>query len=48
VVPREGEFEAHSRQEGAQRWAVAPLMEELEDRARAQGLWNLWLRYARV
>ena len=41
VYPNEGEFERQI--EAGERWRPAPLMEELKARARAEGLWNLFL-----
>src|ERR1044071_2440336 len=41
VYPNEGEF--HRQLETGARWQPAPLMEELKARARAEGLWNLFL-----
>ncbi|MET0649062.1 MAG: acyl-CoA dehydrogenase family protein, partial [Pyrinomonadaceae bacterium] len=41
VYPNEKEF--HEQIEAGGRWRPAPLMEELKARARAEGLWNLFL-----
>ncbi|MBV9929237.1 MAG: acyl-CoA dehydrogenase family protein [Acidobacteria bacterium] len=41
VYPNEGEFERQV--EAGERWRPVPLMEELKARARAEGLWNLFL-----
>jgi acyl-CoA dehydrogenase len=41
VLPAEAVLSAHAQ--GDARWSVHPLMEELKARARAEGLWNLWL-----
>jgi len=41
VYASEEVFEAHAM--GPDRWTVHPLMEQLKDKAKAQGLWNLWL-----
>jgi acyl-CoA dehydrogenase len=41
VYPNEGKF--HEQVETGGRWQPAPLMEELKARARAEGLWNLFL-----
>ena len=41
VYPNEGKF--HEQLEAGERWQPAPLMEELKARARAEGLWNLFL-----
>jgi hypothetical protein len=37
----EAELNAHSM--GERRWTVCPLQEELKERAKAEGLWNLWI-----
>ncbi|MEO3755807.1 acyl-CoA dehydrogenase family protein [Streptomyces sp. B6B3] len=42
ILPREREYLGALRAQ-ADRWAVPPLIEELKDRARQQGLWNLFL-----
>ena len=41
VYPNEGKFQEQI--ETGERWQPAPLMEELQARARAEGLWNLFL-----
>src|SRR5215204_5523453 len=41
VYPNEKRF--HEQIETGERWQPAPLMEELKARARAEGLWNLFL-----
>src|SRR5215213_11540139 len=41
VYPNEGEF--HRQVEAGERWQPVALMEELKARARAEGLWNLFL-----
>jgi len=41
VYPAEDVFEAHAV--GPDRWTVHPLMEQLKAKAKAAGLWNLWL-----
>jgi len=41
VQPAEATFVAHAASD--ERWSIHPLMEELKTRARAAGLWNLWL-----
>ena len=41
VYPSEGEF--HARAGRGDRWRPAPLLEELKAKARAEGLWNLFL-----
>jgi acyl-CoA dehydrogenase len=40
VYPNEHQWEAHVR--GERRWEPVPVIEELKDKARAAGLWNLW------
>jgi acyl-CoA dehydrogenase len=40
VHPREHEWHAHVQ--SARRWEPVPLIEELKDKAKAAGLWNLW------
>ena len=42
VYPAEAEYDAF-RFDPANRWVAPPLMEELKARARAEGLWNLFL-----
>ncbi len=41
VYPNEGRFLEHDR--GPDRWTPSPLLEELKAKARAEGLWNLFL-----
>ncbi|HEV2705763.1 MAG TPA: acyl-CoA dehydrogenase family protein [Pyrinomonadaceae bacterium] len=41
VYPNEREF--HEQIEQGERWQAVPLLEELKARARAEGLWNLFL-----
>ncbi len=41
VYPNERVF--HEQVARGDRWEPAPIVEELKDRARADGLWNLWL-----
>jgi acyl-CoA dehydrogenase len=41
IYPNERQFYRESEQHGP--WRVAPILEELKDKARAQGLWNLFL-----
>lgn len=41
VLPAEAALTAHAH--GEARWTIHPLAEELKARARAAGLWNLWL-----
>lgn len=43
VYPAEESYHAHLEQEGAQRWQVPPIIEELKARAYSDGLWNLFL-----
>jgi acyl-CoA dehydrogenase len=42
VFPGEAEYHAHIGQPG-QRWTIPPVMEAMKARARAAGLWNLFL-----
>jgi acyl-CoA dehydrogenase len=42
VEPAEAEYFAHIAQTG-QRWTIPPVMEKLKAKARAAGLWNLFL-----
>jgi acyl-CoA dehydrogenase len=42
VLPGEAEYHAHVGQPG-QRWTIPPVMEAMKARARAAGLWNLFL-----
>jgi acyl-CoA dehydrogenase len=42
VEPAEAEYFAHVAQPG-QRWTIPPIMESLKKKARAAGLWNLFL-----
>ena len=42
VLPAEAEFDAHLEQPG-QRWTIPPVMEEMKRKAKAAGLWNLFL-----
>ena len=41
VYDAEEVFEKHATTNA--RWSVHPLMEELKKKAKAKGLWNLWL-----
>ncbi len=41
IYPNERAFREHVG--GADRWQPAPVVEELKARARAEGLWNLFL-----
>ena len=42
ILPAEAVFETQLRTQ-ATRWAVPPIVEELKAKAKAQGLWNLFL-----
>jgi acyl-CoA dehydrogenase len=42
VVPGEAEYHAHTALPG-QRWTIPPVMEAMKAKARASGLWNLFL-----
>lgn len=42
VYPNEKTYEEQLNQAGS-RWSIPPIMEELKDKARAEGLWNLFL-----
>src|SRR5689334_2549243 len=41
VRPRTGDYDAQQRE--GERWKVLPVVEELKEKARAQGLWNLFM-----
>src|SRR4029079_7806166 len=41
VRPRDGEY--HVQQREGDRWKVIPVIEELKEKARAEGLWNLFM-----
>jgi acyl-CoA dehydrogenase len=41
VFPAESILDAHAS--GSDRWTIHPLMEELKEKAKHAGLWNLWL-----
>jgi acyl-CoA dehydrogenase len=41
VYPAEPAYRAHV-EAASDRWTIPPVMEALKDRARAEGLWNLW------
>jgi len=43
IVPAIPQYQAQTRKEGAERWQVIPIVEELKARAYAEGLWNLFL-----
>ncbi|MBO0589116.1 acyl-CoA dehydrogenase family protein [Sporosarcina sp. E16_8] len=42
IYPNEGLFE-NQLNEGESRWTVPPIIEQLKEKAKAQGLWNLFL-----
>src|SRR5512134_3870504 len=41
IYPNEGQYYAHTR--SSERWKPVPIIEELKPKARAAGLWNLFL-----
>ena len=41
VLPNEHVLEAHSVSD--KKWTIHPLVEEMKAKAKAQGLWNLWI-----
>ena len=41
VRPRAADYDAQQRE--GERWKVLPVVEELKDKARAEGLWNLFM-----
>src|SRR3954463_3116611 len=41
VRPRDGDY--HAQQREGDRWKVLPVVEELKGKARAEGLWNLFM-----
>src|SRR3982750_4799681 len=41
VRPRTGDYDAQQRE--GERWKVLPVVEELKEKARAEGLWNLFM-----
>jgi acyl-CoA dehydrogenase len=43
VYPAAATYHQQTQREGAARWAVIPVVEELKARAYAEGLWNLFL-----
>ncbi|MBI1197930.1 MAG: acyl-CoA dehydrogenase [Phenylobacterium sp.] len=43
VYPAIPAYQAQTQREGAARWAVIPIVEELKARAYSEGLWNLFL-----
>ncbi len=43
VYRAENAYHTHARQEGAARWQIPPVIEELKARAYQEGLWNLFL-----
>ncbi len=42
IYPSEHIFEAHAK-DPATKWLISPLNEQLKSKAKAAGLWNLWL-----
>jgi len=45
IYPNEGKYYAHTR--GEKRWEPVPIIEELKPRAKAAGLWNLFLPHSK-
>ncbi|MEW5319027.1 MAG: hypothetical protein WDW38_010203 [Sanguina aurantia] len=43
VIPQEETLTARAHSEGPLRWTIHPQMEVLKSKAKAAGLWNLWL-----
>ncbi|GAB4404931.1 MAG: acyl-CoA dehydrogenase family protein [Microscillaceae bacterium] len=43
IYPNESTLDAQMAAFGANRWQVPPILEELKQKAKAQGLWNLFL-----
>ncbi|MDB5675611.1 MAG: acyl-CoA dehydrogenase [Sphingomonas bacterium] len=41
ITPRQGDYEAQSK--SGDRWKVIPVIEEMKEKARAQGLWNFFM-----
>src|SRR5437764_10203744 len=41
VRPRDGDY--HAQQRDGDRWKVLPVIEELKEKARSEGLWNLFM-----
>lgn len=41
IYPNEAKFIAHAHSD--KRWTIHPVEEELKDKAKAEGLWNLWI-----
>jgi acyl-CoA dehydrogenase len=41
IIPRQGDYEAQSK--SGDRWKVIPVIEEMKEKARAQGLWNFFM-----
>ena len=41
IYPNESRYHEHTQ--GAERWQPVPVIEELKPKARAAGLWNLFL-----
>ena len=41
IRPRQGDYDAQSK--SGERWKVIPVIEEMKEKARAQGLWNFFM-----
>jgi len=41
ITPRQGDYEAQSK--SGDRWKVIPVIEEMKEKAKAQGLWNFFM-----
>ncbi|MES2043285.1 MAG: acyl-CoA dehydrogenase family protein [Pseudomonadota bacterium] len=41
IAPRQGDYEAQSK--SGDRWKVIPVIEEMKEKAKAQGLWNFFM-----
>src|SRR5471030_3494964 len=46
IYPNESKYYAHVR--GDKRWEAVPIIEELKPKARAAGLWNLFLPHSKL